>query len=160
MLDGGAPNYRCYQCADGKWVAVGAIEPQFWSALVAALGLDEATTPGPYAPQDWDDCKKVLSETFRTRTRDEWAAVFESLDACVAPVLTLAEALEHPHNVARGSFTTVGDAPMPGPAPHFSVTPGAAGSVQEIGSSTAQLLAELGYGASELAELRSAGLIA
>jgi alpha-methylacyl-CoA racemase len=160
MLDGGAPNYRCYECADGKWVAVGAIEPQFWSALLKALQLDEANTPTPYAPQDWDECKKVLVETFRTRTRDEWAAVFAPLDACVAPVLTLAEALEHPHNVARGSFTSVAGAPMPGPAPRFSVTPGTAGPVPEIGSSTADLLAQLGYGDGALAELRAAGAIA
>jgi alpha-methylacyl-CoA racemase len=159
MLDGGAPNYRCYECADGKWVAVGAIEPQFWSALLGALGLDEAATPTPYAPEDWDDCKKVLSETFRTRTRDEWAAVFAPLDACVAPVLTLAEALEHPHNVARGSFTQVDGAPMPGPAPRFSATPGAVGAVPEVGGATAELLAELGYDASGVDELRSAGTI-
>jgi alpha-methylacyl-CoA racemase len=160
LLDGGAPNYRCYECADGKWVAVGAIEAQFWSALLNALGLDEATTPTPYAPQDWDACKKVLSETFRTKTRDEWATLFAPLDACVAPVLTLAEALDHPHNVARGSFTTVGGAPMPAPAPQFSVTPGAAGEIPAIGSSTEDLLVELGYGDSEQAELRDAGAIA
>jgi alpha-methylacyl-CoA racemase len=160
MLDGGAPNYRCYECADGKWVAVGAIEPQFWSALLNALGLDEATTPTPYAPDDWEACKKLLGDTFKARTRDEWVSVFDGLDACVAPVLTLAEALEHPHNVARGSFTTVGAAPMPAPAPRFSVTPGHAGAEVEIGSSTADLLAELGYDAARLAELRDVGVIA
>jgi alpha-methylacyl-CoA racemase len=160
LLDGGAPNYRCYECSDGKWVAVGAIEPQFWSALVRTLGLDEATTPTPYAPADWDGCTKALAETFRTKTRDEWAAIFESLDACVAPVLTLAEALEHPHNVARRSFTKVGDADMPGPAPRFSRTPGAAGPITEIGSATADLLAEVGYDDDALTGLRSAGVIA
>jgi alpha-methylacyl-CoA racemase len=159
MLDGGAPNYRCYETADGKWVAVGAIEPQFWAALLGALGLDEATTPTPYAPEDWAGCKKVLGETFRTRTRDEWAAIFEPLDACVAPVLTLAEALEHPHNVARASFATVDGAPMPGPAPQFSQTPGAAGTVPEIGADTTDLLAEAGYPPTAIAQLRSAGVI-
>jgi alpha-methylacyl-CoA racemase len=160
MLDGGAPNYRCYETADGKWVAVGAIEPQFWSALISTLGLDEATTPTPYAPQDWDACKKVLGETFRTKTRDEWAALFAPLDACVAPVLTLAEALEHPHNVARSSFTTVDGAPMPGPAPQFSATPGRAGPVPEIAADTAALLAELGYDTARTDELRAGGVIA
>jgi alpha-methylacyl-CoA racemase len=159
LLDGGAPNYRCYECADGKWVAVGAIEPQFWAALLAALGLDPATTPSPYDPQEWDRCKKVLGDTLRTRTRDEWAAVFAPLDACVAPVLTLAEALEHPHNVARGSFTTVDGAPMPGPAPRFSATPVTAGAVEPIGASTTALLTELGYQAGDLAALRDAGTI-
>jgi alpha-methylacyl-CoA racemase len=159
LLDGGAPNYRCYECADGRWVAVGAIEPQFWAALVTALELDPATTPSPYDPQERDRCKKVLGDTFRTRTRDEWAAVFAPLDACVAPVLTLAEALQHPHNVARGSFTTVDGAPMPGPAPRFSATPVTAGAVEPIGASTTELLTELGYDADDLAALRDAGTI-
>jgi alpha-methylacyl-CoA racemase len=160
MLDGGAPNYRCYETADGKWVAVGPLEPQFWSALVQALGLDEATTPTPYAPQDWDAAKLVLAETFRTKTRDEWAAVFETLDACVAPVLTLEEALHHPHNVARASFVDVAGAPMPGPAPKFSRTPAAVGTVPEIGTATADLLAELGYDDAALGQLRESGAIA
>jgi alpha-methylacyl-CoA racemase len=159
MLDGGAPNYRCYETADGKWVAVGALEAQFWSTLVRTLGLDESTTPTPYAPDDWDACRKVLADTFRTKTRDEWAAIFEPLDACVAPVLTLDEALHHPHNVARGSFVDVAGAPMPGPAPRFSRTPAAAGTVAEIGGATAELLAELGYRDDELDQLRSAGAI-
>jgi alpha-methylacyl-CoA racemase len=159
MLDGGAPNYRCYETADGKWLAVGPIEPQFWSALVRTLGLDEATTPTPYAPDDWDACKKVLGDAFRTKTRDEWADIFAPLDACVAPVLTLAEALEHPHNVARGSFVDVDGAPMPAPAPRFSATPGAAAGLTEIGAATSELLTELGYHEPELAELRAAGAI-
>jgi alpha-methylacyl-CoA racemase len=159
MLDGGSPNYRCYETADGKWVAVGALEPQFWSALVGALGLDVASTPSPYSPDDWEACAKLLGDTFRTRTRDEWAAVFGPLDACVAPVLTLAEALEHPHNVARGSFVEVAGTPMPGPAPRFSATPAAARSVGEIGAATAELLAELGYSEGELTELRAGGAI-
>jgi alpha-methylacyl-CoA racemase len=159
MLDGGAPNYRCYECADGKWVAVGPIEPQFWSALVNTLGLDEATTPGPYAPEEWDACKKVLADTFRTKTRDEWAVLFAPLDACVAPVLTLEESLRHPHNVARGSFTTVDGAPMPAPVPRFSVTPGTAGQVPAIGAATAEVLAELGYSQADVTRLREAGAI-
>jgi alpha-methylacyl-CoA racemase len=160
MLDGGAPNYRCYETADGKWVAVGALEVQFWSALVAALGLDEAGTPSPYNRAEWGACAKVLSDAFRTRTRDEWAAVFTPLDACVAPVLTLEEALTHPHNVERGSFIDVGGAPMPGPAPRFSRTPPAAGRVSEVGSATADLLAEIGYREAEVADLRDAKVIA
>jgi alpha-methylacyl-CoA racemase len=160
MLDGGSPNYRCYETADGKWVAIGALEPQFWSALVATLGLDEASTPTPYVPEDWDACKKVLSDAFRTKSRDEWAEIFAPLDACVAPVLTLEEALAHPHNVARGTFVDVEGAPMPGPAPKFAVTPGAVGPVPELGADTAAVLAELGYTDAELAALRSAGAIA
>jgi alpha-methylacyl-CoA racemase len=159
MLDGGAPNYRCYECADGKFVAVGALEPQFWSALVTGLGLDEATTPTPYAPGDWDACKAVLGRTFKTRTRDEWAELFAPVDACVAPVLTLAEALDHPHNVARGSYTTVGDAVLAGPAPRFSRTQGEAGDETRIGAATAELLAEAGYTEADVTELRESGTI-
>jgi alpha-methylacyl-CoA racemase len=160
LLDGGAPNYRCYECADGKWVAVGAIEPQFWSLLLRTLGLDEASTPTPYAPSDWDAAKKVLAETFRTKARDEWAAIFDSLDACVAPVLTLAEALVHPHNLARGSYVEVDGAAMPGPAPRFSATPGRAGEVGEPSGETGALLDEVGYTEDEIAALRAAGAIA
>jgi alpha-methylacyl-CoA racemase len=159
LLDGGAPNYRCYETADGKWVAVGPIEPQFWSVLVQALGLDEVTTPTPYDPAEWDTCKKVLADAFRTKTRDEWAATFSALDACVAPVLTLEEALHHPHNVARGSFVDVGGAPMPAPAPRFSATPAAAGEVPPLGNATAELLAELGFDDAALARLRESGAI-
>jgi alpha-methylacyl-CoA racemase len=159
MLDGGAPNYRCYETADGKWVAVGALEAQFWSTLLATLGLDEATTPTPYAPEDWDACKTVLGDVFRTRTRDEWAEIFAPLDACVAPVLTLAEALDHPHNVARGSFIDVDGAPMPAPAPRFSATPATAGPLTEIGATSGALLAELGFSEQEVAELRSSGAV-
>jgi alpha-methylacyl-CoA racemase len=160
MLDGGSPNYRCYETADGKWVAVGALEPQFWSALVSTLGLDEATTPTPYVRDDWDACKKVLADAFRAKTRDEWAEIFAPLDACVAPVLTLEESLTHPHNVARGSYVEVDGAPMPAPAPKFSTTATTVGAVPELGADTTALLSELGYGDSELAALRESGAIA
>src|SRR4051794_37819365 len=134
LLDGGTPNYRCYETADGKWVAVGAIEPQFWAELLRGLDLDPDATPSPYVPSDWDSCKKLLADTFRSRTRDEWAEIFAGRDACVAPVLTPDEALQHPHTVARGSSADVGGPPMPGPAPRFSKTPGSVGAVPPIGS--------------------------
>jgi len=159
MLDGGSPNYRCYETADGKWLAVGPLEPQFWAELVRALGLDEAATPSPYDPAQWDDCRAVLAAAFKTRTRDEWAELFAARDACVAPVLTLEEAVHHPHNVARGSFVDVAGAPMPAPAPKFSKTPGAAGAIRELGADTAAILAELGCDDAELARLRAAGAI-
>jgi len=159
MLDGGSPNYRCYETADGKWLAVGPLEPQFWAELVRALGLDEAATPSPYDPAQWDDCRAVLAAAFKTRTRDEWAELFAARDACVAPVLTLEEAVHHPHNVARGSFVDVAGAPMPAPAPKFSKTPGAVGAIPELGADTAAILAELGCDDAELARLRAAGAI-
>jgi alpha-methylacyl-CoA racemase len=159
MLDGGAPNYRCYECSDGRFVAVGALEPQFWAALVQGLGLDPATTASPYDPAQWEACEKTLTEAFRTRTRDEWAELFAPLDACVAPVLTLQEAPHHPHNVARASYTQVGNATVAGPAPRFSVTPGETRALTEVGGDSAALLAEAGYTEAELNELREAGTI-
>jgi alpha-methylacyl-CoA racemase len=121
LLDGGAPNYRCYECADGRYVAVGALEPKFWSELVATLGLTDL--PSPYKRAEWSACTARLADAFRKHTRDEWAEMFAQTDACVAPVLTLAEAPSHPHNVARGSFVESGGVVQPRPAPRFSRTP-------------------------------------
>ncbi len=151
LLDGGSPNYRCYACSDGRFVAVGALEPQFWAALCAAIGQDAATAPSPYDPAQTTECQ--------AKTRDEWAAVFEPLDACVAPVLTLHEAHAHPHNVARGTFQQIGGAPMPAPAPRFSVTQGQPGELTESGADTAQLLTDAGYTADEITGLRDGGVV-
>ena len=159
MLDGGAPNYRCYECADGRFVAVGALESQFWAALVGALGFDVATTPSPYDRAQWADCAALLSTTFKTKTRDEWAELFGPLDACVAPVLTLEEAPHHPHNLARGSYVDVGGATMPGPAPRFSATPGAPGPLTAVRADTESLLAEAGYDGAAIASLRASAVV-
>jgi alpha-methylacyl-CoA racemase len=157
MLDGGAPNYRCYGTSDGKWVAVGALEPQFWAALVEGLGLSDA--PSPYDPAQWDECASVLADAFRTKTRDEWAEIFAPLDACVAPVLTLEEAPSHPHNVERGSYVEIGPATLAAPAPRFSATPGATRPLTEVGGATAELLDELGYTAEEITVLQESGAL-
>jgi alpha-methylacyl-CoA racemase len=157
LLDGGAPNYRCYECADGRYVAVGALEPKFWSALVATLGLTDV--PSPYDREQWAATTARLAETFRKRTRDEWADVFAQTDACVAPVLTLAEAPSHPQNVYRGTYTTVGEATVASGVPRFSGTPGVAGPLTEPGADTAAVLTELGYSETEIDSLRSAGTI-
>jgi alpha-methylacyl-CoA racemase len=157
LLDGGASNYRCYECADGRYVAVGALEPKFWSALVGALGLTDV--PSPYDREQWSALTAKLAETFRQRTRDEWADVFAHTEACVAPVLTLAEAPSHPQNVARGTYTAVGGATLASGVPRFSSTPAVAGQLTEPGADTATVLAELGYSATEIDALRSAGTI-
>ncbi len=125
----------------------------------AALGLDPQTTPSPYEPAQWDACAELLAATFATRTRDEWAAVFEPLDACVAPVLTLAEAPAHPHSAARGSYVSVGGATVAAPTPRFSATPGAPGQLSSPGADTAAVLAELGYSSVDVEALRAAGAI-
>jgi alpha-methylacyl-CoA racemase len=160
MLDGGAPNYRCYECADGKFVAIGALEPQFWAALVHAIEREVSSTPSPYDPDQWDACRELLIGVFREKTRDEWAAIFAPLDACVAPVLTLDEAPQHPHAVARGSYGRVADAVLAEPAPRFSATPGELTALTEIGAETDAVLAEIGYSDAEVAELRAAAVVA
>jgi len=156
ILDGGAPNYRCYACSDGRYVAVGALEPKFWQVLVDKLGLDASS---PYDRRNWPTLTELLGDVFATRTRDDWAAVFAESDACVAPVLTLAEAPDHPHNAARASYVDVAGATLAAPAPRFARTPSTPGEPPPAGADTAALLAELGYGEDALAELRTAGAI-
>lgn len=120
LLDGGAPFYRCYTCRDGQFVAVGALEPRFHAALLAGLGLTADEFP-QYDLAAWPAQQARLEATFATRDRDDWAAHFAGTDACVTPVLTLAEAPGHPHNLARGTFVGPG-APQPAPAPRFGPT--------------------------------------
>ena len=160
MLDGGAPNYRCYACADGRFVAVGALEQKFWRVLIETLGLNGDEIGSPYDRNDWPALTALLAGTFATKTRDEWAEIFAPLNACVAPVLTLAEAPAHPHNVARTAFVEVAAAIVPAPAPRFSATPTTPGVPPERGADTAALLAELGYRPEDAAALRDPGCIA
>jgi alpha-methylacyl-CoA racemase len=122
LLDSGAHFYDTYRCADGKYVAVGAIEPQFHAELLARLGLDAADFRQLDATR-WPQQKARLAEVFATRTRDEWCAVLEGSDACFAPVLDWDEAPKHPHNVARGTFVNLDGVVQPAPAPRFSRTP-------------------------------------
>ncbi|MBL7257940.1 CaiB/BaiF CoA transferase family protein [Paractinoplanes lichenicola] len=122
LLDGGAPFYDTYETADGGFMAVGAIEPPFYQALLGGLGLDDQDLPSPYDPSGWAALRTRFAERFRTRTRDEWTAVFEGLDACVAPVLSPTEAPTHPHNRARTAFVDVDGVTQPAPAPRFART--------------------------------------
>jgi alpha-methylacyl-CoA racemase len=120
LLDGGAPFYRCYTCRDGRFIAVGALEPQFHAALLAGLGLAPEAFPQYDLPR-WPAQHARLEAIFATRDRDDWAAHFAGTDACVTPVLTLAEAPAHPHNAARATFIDRGGA-QPAPAPRFGAT--------------------------------------
>lgn len=117
LLDTGAAYYDSYECADGRFVAVGALEPAFFVALLAGLGLETG--------QADPDLAAILTARFKERTRDQWCAHFAGTDACVAPVLSLGEAPLHPHAVARASFRTVNGVVQPAPAPRFSRTPAA-----------------------------------
>ena len=127
MLDGSAPFYRCYTCSDGGYMAVGAIEPQFYAELLGGLGLD-ATLVAERTPENWLALTEKFTAIFATKTREEWTAVFDGTDACVAAVLSPTEAVTHPHAVARGSFVDVAGMAQPGPVPRLDRTPGAVSS--------------------------------
>jgi alpha-methylacyl-CoA racemase len=126
LLDGGAPFYDTYSAADGQYVAVGAIEPQFYAALLRGLGLDsDPSLPGQHDVAGWPVLRSRFAAAFATRTRDEWTEVFDAVDACVAPVLSPSEAPDHPHMKSRSSFVAVDGVTQPAPAPRFSRTPAA-----------------------------------
>ncbi|WP_433831944.1 CaiB/BaiF CoA transferase family protein [Actinoplanes sp. CA-015351] len=131
LLDGGAPFYDTYRAKDGGYLAVGSLEPQFYAALLQGLELDAGSLPGQMNRSEWPELRRIFTERFASRTRDEWAAAFSTLDACVSPVLSPAEAAEHPHNRVRGTFVEVGGVRQPGPAPRFTRTPASAPSAPE-----------------------------
>ncbi|WP_280334794.1 CaiB/BaiF CoA transferase family protein [Nocardia wallacei] len=126
LLDTGAPFYDTYICSDGRYVAVGALEPQFYTALLDGLGIDPADLPDQMSRESWPILRARLRDTFATRPRDHWAHLFADTDACVTPVLTLEEVACHPHITARRTLTTIDGIPQPAPAPRFSRTPPAA----------------------------------
>ena len=126
LLDGGVPFYRTYACADGRFVAVGALEAKFYAELVAGLGLDPGALPDRDDPASWPALTRVLQDAFAGRTRDEWSAVFDGTDACVTPVLDYREAAEHPHVRERGSVTRTNGRLSSGPTPRFANAPAGA----------------------------------
>ncbi|MBO0811333.1 MAG: CoA transferase, partial [Microlunatus sp.] len=139
----------------GRDVAVGALEQKFWAELVQVLGGDPALVPSPYDQDQWDDCAAWLSERFAARSRDEWAELFAGTDACVAPVLSLAEAPEHPHNRARQNFIELDGYRVAAPVPQFSGTPTAPRPVTDPGADTEAILDELGVTAARRELLRA-----
>ncbi len=156
LLDGGAPFYDTYRCSDGKHVAVGALEPQFFAALLDGLGLrfDQ------HDEESWPRMRAAFAEAFATRTRDEWARQFEGSDACVSPVLSLEEAPRHPHMVARRVFEPLAGGHQPLTAPRFSRTPARhPTAVREPGDDSRSILAEAGLNGDEIDELISAGVV-
>ena len=164
LLDGGAPFYDTYQTADGRYVAVGALEPRFYAALLAGLGLagqdetNDASLPGQYDRAGWPALRARLAAAFLGRTQAEWAEVFAGTDACVAPVLRPAQAPAHPHNAARGTFIEVGGVVQPAPAPRFGRT--AAGPPlppPRPGADTDTVLTDLGYSAAQITAFRASG---
>jgi alpha-methylacyl-CoA racemase len=159
LLDSGAPFYDVYRVRDGGYVAVGALEPQFYARLLEGLGLTGEDLPDQYDVAGWPVLRRRFAEVFATRDRDEWAALFAGSDACVAPVLTMAEAPRYEHLAARGTFVDVDGVAWPAPAPRFSGTPaGVPGPASEHGADAARLL-DWGFTTDELVKLRAAGVI-
>jgi alpha-methylacyl-CoA racemase len=158
-LDGGSHFYDTYETKDGKYVAVGSIEPQFYALLLEKTGLTDAALPGQMDKEAWPVMKERLAAIFRTRTRDEWCAIMEGSDVCFAPVLSIAEAPLHPHAVARDAYIDIDGVPQPAPAPRFSRTPPVARVAPRRGEHTDAVLAEAGFDADEIAALRRDGTI-
>lgn len=160
LLDGGAPFYRCYTTKDGRALSVGPLEPQFFAELVALAGLPPEHCDDQNAPATWAARRALYAQVFATKTRDEWMAIFDGSDACVAPVLDWDEVEHHPHNAARGTFMRVDGVMQAAPAPRFDRTPAATPqSPGAPGQDTATILRELGYDDTALEKLRDAGAL-
>ena len=160
-LAGAAHYYGCYECADGKFIAFGSIEPQFYAILREKLGLDDPVFAEQHTPANWPIFKARIGALIKTRTRDEWSAVFEGTDVCFGPVLDLAEAPLHPHNVARGTFIDVGGELQPAPAPRFSGTPAPTPRPKSPDcADTEAVLLTAGLSAGEYADLKAKGVVA
>jgi len=161
MLDTGAPFYEVYETSDGKWMAAGGIEKQFYAALLDGLGLaGDESLPQQQSREDWPAMKERFAAIFKTKTRDEWSAIFDGTDACVAPVLSPWEAHEHPHNIARSTYIEVDGAVQPAPAPRFSKTPSAVSKPPSPpGADTISGLVEWGVDESVVAKLRESGAL-
>ncbi len=161
LLDSGAHFYDTYACADGKYVSIGAIEPQFYAVLREKAGLmADPAFDRQMDPRGWPALKEKLAAVFATRTRDDWCAILEHTDACFAPVLSLAEAPAHPHNAARGTFVEAGGVIQPAPAPRYSVTPTTTPQMAGEQTDTENVLAEIGYTTAAIAALKTGGVVA
>ena len=160
LLDGGAPFYATYVCADGKHVAIGALEPAFYRELLARLGIDDPAYDDQMDRSQWPQRQARLAALFAQRRRDEWCAVFEGSDACFAPVLDWDEAPTHPHNRARATFVDIAGVTQPAPAPRFSRTPPATPQAPAAaGAHSEQVLRDWGIAADVIAKLQQDGTI-
>lgn len=162
VLDTGAPYYDTYETADGKFVSIGSLEPQFYAELLARTGLDQEELPAQMDASGYPRWRERFTELFKTKTRDEWDEILGGTDACYAPVLTMSEAAQHPHLAARGTIVTdEHGVQQPAPAPRFSKTPGAIQrSAPNPGQHTDEALADWGVDTAEITRLRGAGAIA
>jgi alpha-methylacyl-CoA racemase len=161
IIDSGSHFYDVYECADGRYVSIGSMEPQFYAELLSRLGIEDLDPAQQMNGEEWPKWKERFATLFKTKTRQEWCEVFEGSDACFAPVLSLEESREHPHATARQSFISIKGIEQPAPAPRFSRTPpevprGAA----RVGEHTAEVLSDWGLSESEIESARKGGLIA
>lgn len=160
FLDGAAHFYGTYECADGGYVSIGAIEPQFYSQLLALCGIDDPLFRHQWDQEEWPALRRKLEGVMRQRSRDEWCALLEGSDACFAPVLSMAEAPLHPHNVARGTFVAPEGVSQPAPAPRFDRTPsGLPPPAPTVGAHTQELLAHAGLAPEDIRALHDAGVV-
>jgi alpha-methylacyl-CoA racemase len=161
LLDTGAHFYDVYETKDGRYVSVGSIEPQFYAELVQKAGLDPQRFGEQMNPVKWPDYKKELMEVFKSKTQEEWCAIMEGSDVCFAPVLSIAEASQHPHNQARGTFITVNGVLQPAPAPRFSRTaPEVKAGGPVDGQETVRILSDYGFADGEIRGLQAQGIVA
>jgi alpha-methylacyl-CoA racemase len=161
LLDGGAPFYATYRCADGRFVAVGALEPKFFAAFAQGIGLDPSFVRAQYDRRRWPAMREAIAALLAAHPHDHWAARFEGSDACVAPVLTLAEAPAHPHAQARQAYVEIDGVVQPGPAPRFSrSTPEVPRPAPAPGADGAAVLQQAGFTGAEISALRAAGVLA
>ncbi len=160
LLDGGAHYYDTYACADGKWISIAAIEPQFYALLLEKAGVTDPDFQNQRDKAAWPRLRAKLAPVFATKTQAEWCALLDGTDACFAPVLTMSEAIRHPHNVARGAFVEVDGIMQPAPQPLFSATPGAIQrGVPRVGAHGREILGEWGFTAGEVETLASSGAL-
>uniref|UniRef100_UPI00398EC683 alpha-methylacyl-CoA racemase n=1 Tax=Pristiophorus japonicus TaxID=55135 RepID=UPI00398EC683 len=162
LLDTGAPFYETYKTSDGKYMAVGALEPQFYDQLIEGLCLDSTKLPPQMSQSDWPELKRIFTEAFAARSQEQWTKIFNGTDACVIPVLSFQEAFNHPHNRERGSFITDLEGQVsPRPSPLLSRTPATISLERdpEIGEHTQLVLTENGFTKEQINKLESAGVI-
>ena len=161
MLDSGAHFYDAYETKDGKWISVGSIEPQFYAELIQKAGLDPARFADQMDREKWPQYKEEIMRVFKEKTREEWCAIMEGSDVCFAPVLSLAEAPSHPHNVVRKTFISLDGLVQPAPAPRFSrTTCQVSHSVRTPGQDTVSILTDYGFSEQEIEGLQARGVVA
>ena len=160
LFDGAAPFYGCYTCADGRFISIGAIEPQFYQCLLERCEIDDPLFKAQWDRSLWPAQRAKLETLFRSRSRDQWCQLLEGSEACFAPVLDFSEAPAYAHNQARGTFMHSAGVTHPAPAPRLSRTPAQAGDKVRNGQHSVQILRELGLDEVQIAALREAGAIA